>query len=116
MLALRRAVAGTGPVGTYVFDEVDAGIGGAVASAVGRKLRDVAAHHQVITVTHLPQIAGLAETHYVVRKSERDGRTATEVEVLDDEARVQEIARMLGGETLTEKTKAAAREILAAAR
>jgi DNA repair protein RecN (Recombination protein N) len=113
MLGLRRAVAGVGPVGTYVFDEVDSGIGGAVASAVGRKLREVADHHQVICVTHLAQIAGVADTHLLVVKDGRKGRTFTEVRRLDEEQRVQEVARMLGGETLTEKTKAAARELLA---
>ena len=112
MLGLRRALAGVGPVGTYVFDEVDAGIGGAVASAVGRKLAEVAEHHQVVCVTHLPQIAGLAGTHYSVRKRTADGRTFTEVRRLDDGERVEEIARMLGGEKLTGKTMAAARELL----
>jgi len=113
MLGLRRAVSGVGPVGTYVFDEVDSGIGGAVASAVGRKLAEVAAHHQVICVTHLPQIAGRADTHLLVAKGSQKGRTFTEVRRLNDDERVQEVARMLGGETLTDKTKAAARELLA---
>ncbi|MEN8149229.1 MAG: DNA repair protein RecN [Planctomycetota bacterium] len=113
MLGIRRALSGVGPAGTHVFDEVDSGIGGAVASAVGRKLAEVAEHHQVVCVTHLPQIAGLPGTHFLVAKGERKGRTLTEVRRLDEEERVQEVARMLGGETLTEKTKAAARELLA---
>jgi len=113
MLGLRRAVTGVGPVGTYVFDEVDSGIGGAVASAVGRKLLEVAEHHQVVCVTHLPQIAGRADTHLLVVKGSQKGRTLTEVRRLNEEERVQEVARMLGGETLTEKTRAAARELLA---
>jgi DNA repair protein RecN (Recombination protein N) len=112
MLAARRALAGVGPVGTYVFDEVDAGIGGAVATAVGGKLREVAAHHQVICITHLPQIASLADTHLVVTKTTRKGRTQTDVSRLDERERVQEIARMLGGGRPTETAEAAARELM----
>jgi DNA repair protein RecN (Recombination protein N) len=113
MLGIRRAVSGVGPAGTYVFDEVDSGIGGAVASAVGRKLEDVAKHHQVVCVTHLAQIASRADSHLLVTKSRKGKRTITEVRRLERDERVQEIARMLGGETLTDKTKAAARELLA---
>ena len=113
MLALRRALAGVGPVGTYVFDEVDAGIGGAEAALVGKKLKEVARHHQVVCVTHLAQIAGLADEHFVVRKTEKGGRTRTEVRRLNREERVTELARMLGGEKPTEKTVAAARELMA---
>ncbi|MCU0724992.1 MAG: DNA repair protein RecN [Planctomycetes bacterium] len=112
MLALRRALAGVGPVGTHVFDEVDAGIGGAQAALVGRKLREVSSHHQVLCITHLPQIAGLADEHFLVAKLVGDGRTATTVRRLTADERVEEIARMLGGETLTDRTRAAARELL----
>jgi DNA repair protein RecN (Recombination protein N) len=113
MLAVKRAIAGVGPVGTYVFDEVDAGIGGAVAASVGRKLRDVARHHQVICITHLPQIAGMADTHLKVTKEPSGGRTATRLAVLSDKERVDELARMLGGEKISKKTRAAARELIA---
>jgi DNA repair protein RecN (Recombination protein N) len=112
MLAVRRVLAGLGPVGTYVFDEVDAGIGGGVATAVGRKLCDVAAHHQVICITHLPQIAAMADAHLCVSKTEHGGRTLTCVDRLGAAERVEEIARMLGGEHVTSKIRSAARELL----
>ena len=114
MLALQRVLAGVGPVGTHVFDEVDAGIGGQVAAAVGNKLRDVAAHHQVICVTHLPQISALADAHFRVAKAGRGGRTVTRVERLDGEQRLEELARMLGGTEVTDGARAAARELIAA--
>jgi DNA repair protein RecN (Recombination protein N) len=114
MLAIRRALAGVGPVGSFVFDEVDAGIGGAVAAAVGRKLKDVAAHHQVICITHLPQISALADAHFVVLKDVRRGRTVTRVARLDPEQRVEELARMLGGSSVTPAIRDAARELLTA--
>jgi DNA repair protein RecN (Recombination protein N) len=113
MLAVKRAVAGVGPVGTYIFDEVDAGIGGPVASAVGRKLKEVAACHQVICITHLPQIAGMADHHLFVSKKEIEGRTATAISALGKTARVEELARMLAGDQVTPKTRAAARELIA---
>jgi DNA repair protein RecN (Recombination protein N) len=99
-------------VGTYVFDEVDAGVGGSVATSVGRKLRDVAAHHQVICVTHLPQIAAMCDAHFCVSKREDDGRTVTRVDRLGPAERVEEVARMLGGEQVTAKIRAAARELI----
>ncbi|MDD5307361.1 MAG: DNA repair protein RecN [Deltaproteobacteria bacterium] len=112
MLAIKRALAGVGPVGTYIFDEVDAGIGGAVASAVGRKLKDVSRHHQVVCITHLPQIAALADAHFRVSKDSRGGRTVTVVTRLERNERVEELARMLGGERITKKTHEAAEELL----
>jgi DNA repair protein RecN (Recombination protein N) len=97
---------------TLVFDEVDAGIGGRVAEVVGKKLRSMAARHQVLCVTHLPQIASLADRHYAVRKRVEKGRTTTEVTLLGSEERVEEIARMLGGEKLTETARHHAREMV----
>jgi DNA repair protein RecN (Recombination protein N) len=97
---------------TLVFDEVDAGIGGRVAEVVGRKLRAMAERHQVVCVTHLPQIASLADTHYVVRKRTERGRTTTELQRLDGGERVEEVARMLGGETVTETARKHAREMV----
>ena len=101
---------------TLVFDEVDAGIGGRVAEVVGRKLRDMARHHQVLCVTHLPQIASMADRHLVVRKQVERGRTTTEVGVLDASERVEEVARMLGGETVTDAARRHAREMVKQAR
>ena len=101
---------------TLVFDEVDAGIGGRVAEVVGRKLRDMSRHHQVLCVTHLPQIASMADRHLVVRKQVERGRTTTEVGVLDASERVEEVARMLGGETIPDAARRHAREMVKQAR
>ncbi|MCP4601540.1 MAG: DNA repair protein RecN [Proteobacteria bacterium] len=112
MLAVKRSVTGVGPVGTYVFDEVDAGIGGSVAASVGSKLKEVSSHHQVICITHLPQIAAMADSHFLVSKQARSGRTATRISSLNDVERVEELARMLGGIKVTKKTRDAARELM----
>jgi DNA repair protein RecN (Recombination protein N) len=113
-LALKRALAGVGPVGTYVFDEIDAGISGAVADMVGRKLREVARHHQVVCVTHLPQVAALADAHFRVVKARRGKRTVTEIVELDREGRIEEVARMISGSEVTALARAAAEELIAA--
>ncbi|MBN2342714.1 MAG: DNA repair protein RecN [Deltaproteobacteria bacterium] len=112
MLAVKRALAGVGPLGTYVFDEVDAGIGGAVANAVGKKLAYVAKHHQLICISHLPQIASMADAHFHISKTQKGNRTHTEVRRLESENRVTEISRMLGGDATNKKMLAAARELL----
>jgi len=108
------------PVGdegaSLIFDEVDAGIGGRVAEVVGRKLVTLASERQVLCVTHLPQIAAFANQHYLVQKSQQGGRTLTTVEELDGAQRVQELARMLGGEKVTETARRHASELLRAAR
>jgi len=116
MLAFKKVLAATGSVGTIVFDEVDSGIGGATAEIVGRKLQEVARSHQVICITHLPQIACRGERHYRVAKDVVENRTNTSVSVLSDLERVEEIARMLGGVEMTEKTREHAREMLTVAR
>jgi len=101
---------------TLVFDEIDAGIGGRVASNVGEKLAGLARAHQVFCVTHLPQIALQADQHYFLTKHEQRNRTVIEITRLKDEERVQELARMLSGETVTASTERHARELLKAAR
>ncbi|MCZ7593084.1 MAG: hypothetical protein M5U15_13540 [Kiritimatiellae bacterium] len=95
-----------------VFDEVDANVGGEMGIAVGRKLAALGASHQVICITHLPQVAAQGSTHFAVVKRVHDGRTFTEVEPLDEKSRVDEIARMLGGKDLTKVTLQHAREML----
>jgi DNA repair protein RecN (Recombination protein N) len=95
------APAQKGAARTLVFDEVDAGVGGAAGEMIGRRLRELARHHQVLCVTHLAQIAGFAEHHYLVTKSEAGGRTAAGVELLGRKERIREIARMLSGQKLT---------------
>ena len=112
LLALNAASGLERPGQSLVFDEVDAGIGGGVAEVVGRKLKAIAARHQVLCVTHLPQIASLADAHFVARKRLDRGRTIAEVHSLSGEERIEEVARMLGGETITETARRHAREMV----
>ena len=114
VLALKNVLSRTGSVATVVFDEVDQGIGGTTAEIVGRKLNEVSAHHQVICITHLPQIASFGGWHLRVSKQVVDGRTATKVEKINDEQKIEEIGRMLGGVDVTETARDHAREMLAA--
>jgi DNA repair protein RecN (Recombination protein N) len=116
MLAIKRVLAGVGRAGVYVFDEVDAGVGGAVAEVIGRKLAEVARHHQVICITHLAQIAVYADRHYRVAKSVEGDRTKSRIDLLEASERVEEIARMLGGLTIGESHRRAAVDMLEAAR
>jgi len=116
MLALKTVLAKLDAVPTLIFDEVDAGIGGRVALHVGEKMRQIAASHQVLAITHLPQIASRAHHHLLVRKAEGSGRTSTAVETLGAEERVLEIARMLGGDPESEASISHARELLDRAR
>jgi DNA repair protein RecN (Recombination protein N) len=112
MLAIKTILAEVDRVPVLIFDEVDAGVGGAVAEAVGRRLKSIARTHQVFCITHLPQIAMLADGHYRVEKVMESGRTMTRVSKLDRSDRVQEIARMLGGKEITPVTLQHARELL----
>jgi DNA repair protein RecN (Recombination protein N) len=112
MLALKRLEAQQRGVATMIFDEVDAGIGGAVATVVGRKLKQLARFHQILCVTHLAQIAAFADCHFRVDKEERRGATASRVRALDAAERIHEIARMLGGDEASDKFRRAARELL----
>ncbi len=114
MLAFKMVLAQFSPVPTLIFDEVDAGIGGATAAAVGERLARVAEHLQVLVVTHSPQVAARAAAHFRVAKQALGGRAATTVETLDAPARREEIARMLAGETITEAARAAADSLLGA--
>ncbi len=113
MLSIRTLCGESDTGRTLVFDEVDAGIGGRVAEAVGRRLRAVARGNQVLCVTHLPQIAAFADRHFWVRKHAAGDRTEATAEVLEGVQRVEELARMLGGEVITETTRRHAREMLA---
>jgi DNA repair protein RecN (Recombination protein N) len=115
MLALKRLEAQRRGVATMIFDEVDAGIGGAVAQVVGRKLKQLSRYHQILCVTHLAQIAAFADRHLTVEKEERRGSTRSRVAVLEPDDRTDEIARMLGGE-VSDKFRRAARELLDRAR
>jgi DNA repair protein RecN (Recombination protein N) len=112
MLAIKSLALAAGVVPTLLFDEVDAGIGGGVAEIVGKKLKQVAASHQVLCVTHLPQIAALADSHYIVRKEVVKDRTLTTVSQLKGNERIEEVARMLGGIKITERTRRHAEEMV----
>jgi len=112
VLVLKKILAGNYHVPTLLFDEVDAGIGGAIAEAVGVKLKEISESHQVLCITHLPQIACFGKYHYSVSKTMRNGRNVTCVELLDDKARLNEISRMLGGKNISEKTRVHASEML----
>ncbi len=116
LLALKRVLAEKGPAGLYVFDEVDAGVGGAIAEVIGHAMVDVARHRQVICVTHLPQIAALADTHFVVHKTQHRGRTVTTVRKLAEAERIDEVARMIGGLKVGDAARRAAEEMLRDAR
>jgi DNA repair protein RecN (Recombination protein N) len=113
MLALEVVLAQTHPVGTYIFDEVDAGVGGKAAIEVGRRLAALAKHTQVIVVTHLPQVAAWADTHFVVKKSSDGSVSQSDVTKLEDKARVEEIARMLAGLEDSASAQEHAAELLA---
>ncbi len=115
VLAMKKVLAQTGSVSTIIFDEVDTGIGGATAEIVGHKLQEVANHHQVICISHLPQIACFGDHHFLVAKKVEGKKTNTEVRVLSEEERLNEITRMLGGVEITEKTREHAHEMLKAA-
>ena len=115
MLALKTILARLDRVPTLVFDEVDAGIGGKVGLQVGDTMRRVATHHQVLAITHLPQIAARAHHHIVVEKGARGGITTADTRVVDGDDRVTEIARLLGGDPESEVSLAHARELLSAA-
>jgi len=113
ILALKAILATTESVETLIFDEVDAGIGGGVAEVVGQKLQSLARFHQVICITHLPQIARFGKHHFKIAKGVSKGRTRTSIVLLDGKARVEEMARMLGGVKITKKTLDHAREMIA---
>ncbi len=119
MLAIRRVIADRGGIGVYLFDEIDAGMGGQTAFQVGKKLKSVASHNQVICITHLPQVASFADHHLVVRKATQGKRTMTEIIELgakDRKDRQEELARMLGGPVLTRKSLENAAELMELAR
>ncbi len=112
MLAIKNRLTSADFIPTLIFDEVDAGIGGRTAEIVGKKLKKLAAEHQVMVVTHLPQIAALADAHFSVSKFEKSGRVQTRVDLLDWPGRETELARMIGGESFSEAARKTAAEIV----
>ena len=115
LLALKVCLMGDSPGMTLIFDEIDRGVGGATADAVGRRLKSLAATAQVLVVTHSPQVAALGGHHWRVEKRVEGGQTLSTVSALPDVARVEEIARMLAGSVVTDEARAAAARLMAGA-
>ena len=111
MLALKSVFARKDAIGTLIFDEIDTGISGKTAWKVSEKMAAIAKDHQVICITHLPQIAAMADTHFMIEKDENEGRTETTIKKLDDAAQTEELARMLGGDVITEAVRANAKDL-----
>ena len=116
MLAMKNVFSQGDRVETLVFDEIDTGVSGVAAQRVGEKLAELSRHKQVLCVTHLPQIAAMADTHFLIEKAERDGRTYTSVTELSDDGRARELARLHGGDNITENTLISAKEQLEGAK
>ncbi len=112
MLAIKGILARNDRVSVLVFDEIDANVGGRLGSVIGSRLRDLSRHHQVLCITHLPQIASFADRHLTVRKSVKDKQTQTTVRLMQGEERIEELAEMIGGQRITDITRAQARELL----
>jgi DNA repair protein RecN (Recombination protein N) len=112
MLAMKNVLAEQDKVNTLIFDEVDTGVSGRAAQKVAEKLKSVARSKQVLCVTHLPQLAAMGDTHLLIAKGERDGRTYTTVTPLDLDGRKRELARIIGGANITETTLKSAEEML----
>ena len=112
MLAVKAVLAKHDRIPVLVFDEIDSNVGGEMGNAIGSKLSTVAEQHQVLCITHLPQVAVHGSSHFVVTKEVSDGRTRTSIEPVTEDARAEEVARMLGGKDLTSVTLRHAREML----
>ena len=111
-LAIKRVIADLDPVSVYIFDEVDSGVGGPTAEALGMKLKHVSRSRQVLCITHLPQVAGIGDQHLFVSKQVKGDRTRSVIKSLSKEQRIEEISRMLGGKRITDRTRANAEELL----
>jgi DNA repair protein RecN (Recombination protein N) len=115
MLALKGILASSDRMSVLVFDEIDANVGGRLGAIIGQRLRGLAEHHQVLCITHLPQIASFADRHFTVRKQVAGGKTESTVRVMAGDERIEELAEMIGGQRITETTRAQAMELLGAA-
>jgi DNA repair protein RecN (Recombination protein N) len=112
MLALKSILAKSDRLPVLIFDEIDVGVSGRIAQAVGKSLKSLSSFHQVVAITHLPQIAGLADVHFVVSKSERKGRAVTQMRRLTLDEQVTEVARLMSGAHVSETARAGARELM----
>jgi DNA repair protein RecN (Recombination protein N) len=113
MLSLKSTLAKTDKLPLLIFDEIDVGISGRIAQKVGNALKDLSKYHQIISITHLPQIAGLADSHYSIEKVKRGDRTVSSIQCLKDTERIREVAKLLSGEKVTEASLKTARELVA---
>ena len=116
MLAIKTVLAETDDIPTLIFDEIDTGISGRTAQMVSEKLHVIAGRHQVICITHLPQIAAMADSHFEIKKSVEEGRTVTRIRALSEEEMTEELARLLGGVEITDAVRRNAREMKALAK
>ena len=112
MLALKTILAKNDKLPVLIFDEIDTGVSGRIAQKVGKALKELSGYHQLIVITHLPQIAGLADIHFMIEKKEEKNRTVTEVKVLNEKERIHEVAKLLSGENVTEAGIISARELI----
>jgi len=113
MLALKTILAKSDRLPILVFDEIDTGISGAIANRVGESMRDLASYHQIIAITHLPQIAALADLHFIVEKVVEGERTKTRIQRLSEDERTQEVATLMSGKAVTDAALKSAREMMA---
>ena len=111
MLAIKSVMAGKDEIGTLIFDEIDTGISGRTAQKVSEKMAAIAGTRQVICITHLAQIAAMADTHLAIEKQTGNGKTVTRVRILDKDEQVEELARILGGVEITDSVRNSAREM-----
>ena len=111
MLAIKAVMADREDTPTLIFDEIDTGISGITAAKVAKQMHIIGKNRQVICITHLPQIAAMADHHYLIEKSVADARTVTEIKRLDQEGSVRELARLLGGDNITDRILESAREM-----
>ena len=111
MLALKTVFAGKEEAQTFIFDEIDSGISGQTAWRVAEKLGELAKRHQILCITHLPQIAAMQDTHFLIEKEERAGKTTTRIHALQEEESTKELARLLGGDVITEAALSNAKEM-----
>src|SRR5690606_6759797 len=111
-LTLKSILAQKDKLPLLIFDEIDTGVSGHIAQKVGQKLKELASHHQVIAITHLPQISGLADYHYAVEKIQTENRVVSRIKILNNEERIKEIAKLMSGENITEASIKGAKELM----
>jgi len=112
MLSLKSILAKSDKLPLLIFDEIDTGVSGRIAQKVGLALRELASFHQIIAITHLPQIAGMADQHYCVEKKQFDNRTVSSIKLLSEEDRINEVAKLVSGEVLTKASIESAKQLI----